>query len=122
MKDDNSVNDYMTVVRMLTSENKYDVRIIQNDIIIYVEAATLPYETCVLLTNDNLFYNSIGRYPVVLKCVIECAREAVNAYNKAHGEFLTYRFQQYPVFSLLDLINDFPVLYNVEKGEGNWGN
>ena len=61
-KDDNLVNEYMIVVRMLTSENKYDVRLIQNDIIVYLEAVTLPIDTCVLLTNDNC--RAVSCFPV----------------------------------------------------------
>ena len=56
---DSSVNDYLAVVRMLTSENKHDVKLVQNDIIVYLEIATLPFNTALMLTSDNLFYNSI---------------------------------------------------------------
>ena len=118
--DDSSANDYMAVVRMLTSENKHNVKLVQNDIIIYLETATLPFNTALMLTNDNLFYNSIGRYPVVLKTIVECACEAVRAYNNSHKESLTYKFKEFPVFSLLDIINDFPGLYIFEKRVNYW--
>ena len=41
-----SANDYMAVVRSL---NKVEVRRLQNDIIIYLETATLPFETALML-------------------------------------------------------------------------
>lgn len=116
-KGDGIANDYMTVVRMLTSENKHDIRMVQNDIVVYLETATLPFQTALLLTNDNIFYNSIGRYPAVLETIVECASEAVEAYNSSHGESLLYTFKSFPVYSLLDVIEEFPGLYISEKRE-----
>ena len=112
---DKLANDYMAVVRTLTSENKVEVRRLQNDIIIYLETATLSYETALMLTNDNVFYNTIARYPVVLETLVECACEAVRVYNNAHKVSLSYDFKKCPVFTLLDVIDDFPGLYLSEK-------
>ena len=115
MEHNKLANDYMAVVRSLTSENKVEVKRLQNDIIIYLETATLPFETALMLTNDNVFYNSVARYPVVLETIVECASEAIRLYNAAHKVSLSYKFKNFPVFSLLDVINDFPGLYISEK-------
>ena len=112
---DKLANDYMAVVRTLTSENKVEVRCLQNDIIIYLETATLSYETALMLTTDNVFYNTIARYPVVLETLVECASEAVRVYNSAHKVSLSYDFKKCPVFTLLDVIDDLPGLYISEK-------
>ena len=58
---------------------------------------------------------------MILNTVTECAHEAVKIYNSTHRESLAYKFSQFPVFFLLDVIDDIPVLCNVEK-RGNWGN
>ena len=55
MEHNKLANDYMALVRSLTSENKVEVKRLQNDIIIYLETATLPFETALMLTNDNVF-------------------------------------------------------------------
>ena len=96
IQDSSEANDYMTLIRGLTSLNKHKVQQIQNDLIIYLEVATLRYDTAFLLTNDNLFYNSVGRYPLVLNTIITCAQEEVEEYNK-HHDSVQYIFTQFTV-------------------------
>ena len=53
---DPTVNDFMPLVRIMNSQKKHSIDMVFNDIIIYLEAATLPYKTGILLTNDNEFF------------------------------------------------------------------
>ena len=71
---DPAVNQFMLLLRVLETSKKHSIDLIINDIIIYLEAATLDFKASVLLTNDNLFFINIGRYPEVLNfiCVLNC--------------------------------------------------
>lgn len=109
--DDSSVNDYMPILRVMTSTNKHNIQLVTTDILIYLEAATLPFNTGVLLANDNLFYMNIGRYPVVLKCVVDSATEAVKNHNSHKKRKINFNFKQFPVLLVSDVMHDFPSLY-----------
>ena len=45
---DPTVNDFMPLVRIMNSQKKHSIDMVFNDIIIYLEAATLPYKTGIL--------------------------------------------------------------------------
>ena len=48
IRDDPMVNNFMPLVRVLDSRNRHNVDLVINDIIIYLEAATLNFNASVL--------------------------------------------------------------------------
>ena len=103
---DPAVNQFMPLLRVLETSKKHSIDLIINDIIIYLEAATLDFKASVLLTND-IFSINIGRYPEVLNFILRTVIATIDNFNDKSSVRVEYNFKKLPVLLISDVVYNF---------------